>query len=188
MLKTQFKNLIVCAIGAAVSMLLTSSCQAAAHPQPKSSASALETSLKRYLQVWDGDESKKTRYIAAFRDLNGDGKDEAIVFVISNGLCRSGGDCPTLVLKQTGRSWEIVSKIMVTRPPIRVATATSNGWHNIGVWVLGGEGQSGYEAELRFDGKAYPRNAADPSLPRLEGESAGEVVIRSAKDAVPLYE
>lgn len=169
-------------------MLLAGSCQAAAHPQPKSGASALGASLKRYLQVWDGDASKKTRYIAAFRDLNGDGKDEAIVYVISNGLCRSGGDCPTLVLRQAGRTWEIVTKIMVTRPPVRVSTGTYNGWHNIGVWVLGGEGQSGYEAELRFDGKTYPRNAADPSLPRLEGESDGEMVIRSAKDGVPLYE
>jgi hypothetical protein len=44
---------------------------------PSAAYSGEEASLKAFLQNWDTDET--TRYVAAFRDLNGDGKPKAII-------------------------------------------------------------------------------------------------------------
>ncbi len=145
------------------------------------SAADPEGSLKRYLQ--DFDHGGRTRYVAAFYDLNGDEKSEAIVYLVSNRWCGSGG-CNTLILARSGGSWRIVRNETITRPPIRVLKRTSKGWHDIGVWVQGGGVQPGYEADLRFDGKTYrPSPSAGPGAAR----AAGEVVIPSAEDAKPLH-
>ena len=158
-----------------------------------SAPSAAEESLKRFLQSWDTGTTPKsekidktTRYITAFRDLNGDGIPEAIVYLMGREWCGSGG-CTTLILTRDAGSWRIVTEITITQLPIRVLTNTSHGWRNIGVWVRGGGIQPGYEAELRFNGKSYPRNPSVPPARRLKGKPAGEVVIASERDATPLW-
>jgi len=112
-------------------------------------------SLKVFLQRFDAD--LKDQFVAGFADLNGDGRLEAVVYLTSSGWCGSGG-CTTLVLVRDADSWRLLTKITVTRPPIRVLSKKSKGWRNLGVWVQGGGVQPGYEAELQFDGKTYPAN------------------------------
>ena len=126
-----------------------------AQAQRPRSWSPAQESLKRFLQTLDDD--KTAQFVAAFSDLNGDRKPEAIVRLISNGWCGSGG-CNTIVLTQFGDSWKILTSIAITRPSIRVLDRTSHGWRGLGVWVRGGGIQPGYEAELRFDGSTYPSN------------------------------
>jgi hypothetical protein len=161
-------------------LLLGTNCVAGAQVQPTSGE---EASLKAFLQNWDTD--KTTRYVAAFRDLNGDGKPEAIVYLLGK-WCGSGG-CTTLILTPDGGSWRIVTKITVVQLPIRVLANKTNGWDDIGVWVQGGGIQMGHEAELRFDGKSYPRNPSVPAAKRLKGKSGSEIVIESARGAVLLH-
>ena len=142
-------------------------------------------SLKKFLRTLDDD--RTARYVLAFRDLNGDGTPEAIVYLISKKWCGSGG-CSTFILTQNGSSWRIVAKILVTRPPIYVLSNMSKGWHSIGVWAQGGGVQPGYEAQLRFNGKTYPVSPFVSPVRRLEGKPMGEVVIPSAQDAKLLYD
>jgi len=53
--------------------------------QPTSPPTAAAQSLKRFLQTFDDD--KTTRYVAAFSDLNGDGKPEAsFIYQAKNGV------------------------------------------------------------------------------------------------------
>ena len=170
---------------AVCSAFTMATCIAQLQKNPDTTVPEVEKSLKLFLQTQDDDET--TRYIATFRDLNGDGTPEAIVYLLSNGWCGSGG-CKTLVLTRTGTSWRIVANITITRPPIRVLANSSNGWRNIGVWVQGGGIQPGYEAELRFDGKSYPRNPSVPPARRLYGKPIGEIVIHSNEGATLLYE
>ncbi len=174
---------IVALAAVVCSALLVATCLAQAQRKPDAPASPAEESLRRFLQTFDDD--KTTRYIAGFRDLNADGTPEAIVYLMGK-WCGSGG-CNTLILTRDGSSWKIVANIRITRPPIRVLTSTSNGWRSIGVWVQGGGIQPGYEAELRFDGKTYPKNPSVPPAHRLKNP-AGEVVIPSAQNRVPLYD
>ena len=182
-MKNVSERRIVALLAAVCSSLLVIIGLAKAQGTPDLPLSAQQESLKRFLRTLD--DSKSTRYIAAFRDINDDGTPEAIVYLMGK-WCGSGG-CNTLILARHGTSWRIVTNITITRPPIRVLRASSNGWHSLGVWVQGGGIQPGYEAELRFDGKTYPRN---PSVPpaRRSGKPAGEVVIPSAQDGTPLYE
>jgi hypothetical protein len=150
------------------------------------SANTLRTFLQGYLKRPSLGIDKTTRYIAAFVDLKGDGKQEIIVYVTGRWWCGSGG-CQTLILSPAGSSYRVVTKILITRPPIRVLTNASHGWRSIGVWVQGGGIQPGYEAELRFDGKTYPISPANPPALPLTGKVAGDVVVPSTQEGTLLY-
>ena len=128
----------------------------------------------------------EVRYARAFVDLNGDKKKEAIVYLVGQWWCGSGG-CPTLILKRTGSSFGIVTSISITRPPIKVLSTRSNGWRDISVWVQGGGIQPGYAAKLQFDGKTYPSNPSTPPARRLENHVGGIEVIQSIDGAQPLH-
>ena len=167
------------------SVLLIASSLAKAQHKIEAKPSAREQSLKRFLQSFDNDQT--TKYLAVFRDLNSDGKPEALIYLMGKKWCGTGG-CKTLILTPDGSSWRIVAKITITRPPIRILRDTSNGWRTITVWVQGGGIQPGYEAELRFDGKTYPSNPSVPPARRLQDKPAGEVVIPASPDAKTLYD
>jgi len=141
-------------------------------------------SLTRFLRGFD--EDRGTRYISVFRDLNGDGVPEAIVYLLGRAWCGSGG-CTTLILERDNDSLKVLTKVTVTRLPIRVLTKASNGWRSLGVWVEGGGIQPGYEAELEFDGGTYPTNPTVPPARRLAVSSEGDVVIGTLEAAVALY-
>ena len=83
------------------------------------------------------DRDKTTRYLSASVDLNGDGMQEVIVYLIGGGWCGSGG-CTTLILGPQDTSYKVITKMTVTRLPIRVLTTTSNGLHDLPVVVRGG--------------------------------------------------
>lgn len=103
------------------------------------------------------------QYAVALIDLNGDGADEAIVYLAGPYFCGTGG-CPTLVLTQAGPMWSKVGDISVSRTPIGLPGTTTNGWSDLTVAIGGGGGESG-TALLKFDGESYPGN---PTVPPAE--------------------
>ena len=144
-------------------------------PSKQAAVSAnANASLRAFLQVFDT--GLEDHIVAAIADLNGDGRREAVVYLTSKHWCGSGG-CTTLILVRDDDYWRLLSKIPITRPPIRLLRTKSNGWRNIGVWVQGGGIQPGYEAELRFDGKTYPANPSMPRARPLKGKTEGEMLI-----------
>jgi hypothetical protein len=143
-----------------------------------------EESIRKLFQARDDD--KSTRYLAAFRDLNDDGIPEAMAYLIGRQWCGSGG-CPLFILQKSNGSWKVVTSTTITNPPIRVLDRKLNGWHSLGVWVQGGGIQPGYEAELRFNGKTYPRNPSVPPARRAAKDLAGKVVIKDADNPRPLW-
>jgi hypothetical protein len=169
---------------ASLMIILIASVCVQATPQDTRSDSDLssDASLRHRLQALDTDQS--SRYVAAFKDLNGDGGVEAIVYMIGPKWCGSGG-CTTKIFKKVGGSWKLISSITLTRLPIRVLEKKTHGWHAIGVLVAGGGVDVAYNAELDFDGKSYPRNPSLPSIKKLDAPN-GEIVISSVKDARPI--
>ncbi len=147
-----------------------------------------EDSLKRFLQGYFGGrfEDRTTRYAAAFVDLNGDGVKEVIVHVTGRAWCGSGG-CNTYVLAPKGSSYAVVTRMTVTRPPIRVLTTRSHGWLDLAVFVAGGGILPGYEAVLRFDGSTYPTNPTMPPAQPLARAVSGRVVVPLAEEGKALY-
>lgn len=159
-------------------------------PQYQPSAmreSSLRGFLRDFLKASSSSRNDRTRYSSAFVDLNDDGKPEAIVYLAGRTWCGTGG-CTTLVLSSTKSSFKLVSKIAVTRPPIRVLDTKSKGWHDLSVRVQGGGVQADYEAKLSFDGETYPSNPSLPSCQRLVKKVAGQVVVHLAAEGTPLYQ
>jgi hypothetical protein len=151
----------------ACSTFLVATCVAQTNQSAISSSKpdeSLKKFLQRYLKDQPLDEDQTTRYVYFFVDLKGDGKQEAIVYITGRSWCGSGG-CPTLILAPAGPSYRIVSKILITRPPIRVLTSTSNGWHS----------------------KTYPLNPSVPPARRLTENTAGEIVVRPSEEGTLLY-
>ena len=174
----------------AYSALLIATGLAQAQPQPARPASTAEDSLKTFLRDYvkdhHSDDDKTTRYFDVFVDLNNDGKKEVIVYLMDGGWCGSGG-CTMLVLAPEASSFKVITRVTISRPPIRVLSSISHGWHNISVRVAGGGIEPAYEAELRFDGKTYPGNPSVPPARQLIGKMAGKVVIPSMQGGTPLF-
>src|SRR5579862_8571337 len=143
--------------------------------QPRTEQASTAASLRMFLQKYTETPAndKNTSYFAADVNLNAK---EVIVYLVGADWCGSGG-CATLVLAPSGLSYRVVTKLTVARPPIRVLAETSNGWHNIGVWVSGGGVSNGYEAVLRFNGKTYPSNPTLPPAQRSDGKAEGKTVV-----------
>jgi hypothetical protein len=139
------------------------------------------TNVRRFLQQYLGPDSypswsKSTHYFAQVVDLNGEGSNQVIVYLMNGGWCGSGG-CTALILAPEKSSYRVVTRLTITWPPIRVLETRSHGWRDIGVWVEGGGIRPGYEAVLQFDGKHYPANPSVAPAKRLDKEVAGTVVV-----------
>jgi hypothetical protein len=143
--------------------------------QTSTTAGSVKQFLQNYTRVANLPDDKTTQYFDAFVDLNGDGKDEVLVYLVGPVWCGSGG-CTALVLGAEDSTFRIVTKITVARRPIRVLTETSNGWHSLSV-SIGGGGRSGYEAVLGFNGKTYPTNPTAPPARRSTSKLDGKIVI-----------
>lgn len=146
--------------------------------------------LKRFLQQYLRDsqtpEDNTTRYTVAFVDLKDNGAKDVIVYITGQRWCGSGG-CTTLVLAPVGSSYGVNSKIVVTRPPIRVLPTKSHGWHDIAVRVQGGGDVNAYEVKLTFDGKSYPISPSHHRGRRLENEVLGREIIPVGAEGELLY-
>jgi hypothetical protein len=152
---------------------------------PEDSAK-LKTFLRDYLNGSYKAGDTTTRYFAAPVDLTDGGEQQVIVYFTDQHSCGTGG-CTTLVLAPAGPSYKVITSITIGWPPIRVLNEKTNGWHDLGIWVQGGGIQPGYEADLRFDGKTYPRNPSVPPAKPLVKKATGRIVVPKDVVGVPLY-
>lgn len=140
-----------------------------------SSLTPQERGLWRFLQNYvDGPDPRNedTRIAVALVDLNGDRREEALVYVMGRDWCGSGG-CNLWILRFENRRWKMITDVSIARRPIRIFNRRHNGWSDIGVYVRGGGVINGYEAALHYERGTYPSNpsliTADPRSPQLGG-------------------
>jgi hypothetical protein len=177
----------IAALVAALALLQTTSLAQQQYPP----GSKQEISLKSFLQNFVGDapEAKTTEYSYALVDLKDDGRHDVVVYLTSDGWCGSGG-CTTLVLAPYDVTYKIITKIIITRPPIRILNTKTNGWHDIAVQVQGGGIIRAYEAKLSFDGRTYPSNPSALPARHLEKNAPGKVIVpvtALTEGGAPLY-
>jgi hypothetical protein len=178
MSKRYLFRLALCASAAAS----TATSTAAAQPRGQGPTAGLHRFLHGQLGP-AAEAGEDTRYTAAFVDLNGDRRDEALVYVTGANWCGSGG-CRLLVLRSQGGSWRLVTRTSVTSTPIRVLSTSSRGWRDIAVQVSGG-GVRPFEARLSYNGRSYPTN---PSVARpAPRRAAGRVMISGDPGRRPLF-
>jgi len=149
----------------------------------KESGSGREEAVRKLVYDYVGasadSDLRQVRYLSSLADLKDDGRLEAIVYLMDNEWCGSGG-CTMLILAPKDSSYEVVTKITVTRPPIRILKTKTNGWHDLSVFVAGGGIVPGYDAKLSFDGSTYPSNPSTAPANRIIGEVSGQDAISVA--------
>lgn len=124
-------------------------------------------------------------YVAGFADLNGDGRDEALVSLHSGFFCGSGG-CALYIYTPAGDSWRQIDELTIVSAPVRLLATRSHGWRDLAVSVRGGGMDMPREVRIGFDGRSYSGN---PSLaPRLRGRVSGRVVIADGTEGRRLFE
>lgn len=141
--------------------------QAQAAPPPATLSRAVAEAVR------ESDSQSAPPYRFALTDLDGDGRDDAIVLLDSAEWCGSGG-CTMLLLRGTADGFRLVSRATVTRPPVRVLDERRHGWRTLVV-------HSGREERrLRFDGRHYPGNPSVEPVATAAEVAAGRVVIADA--------
>jgi hypothetical protein len=145
-----------------------------------------DQSLRAFLQTSFAEARENygdTSYVAAFADLNGDGRDEALVSLYSGLFCGSGG-CALYIYTPAGGSWREVAEVTIVNAPVRLLGSSHRGWRDLAVHVRGGGALPG-EARLTFDGRTY---ASNPSLaPRLRSRLPGRVLISDDTESRRLF-
>ena len=98
-----------------------------------------------------------TRYDIGWFDLDGDGRQEAIVLMTGNTWCGTGG-CTLAVLKQDAGSWKVVSEIPTCRSPVILLDGKTNGWRDLAVVTYGGGDLNIKMTVLKFQKKTYVKH------------------------------
>jgi hypothetical protein len=168
-----------------VALLMTSPALAQTH-RPHS-----EASVWAYLQnrLRDAPGDRDSRYVLAWVDLNGDGRNEAVARIMSRGTCGTGG-CNMYVLSPHGRRWSLVGRMTITRLPVRVLNSRTRGWRDLGVhqsYCCEGGRFASYEALIPFDGRTYPSNPSMTPSRRLRRPAAGRVLISDEDRGRPFF-
>ena len=165
---------------ALLAMLLACSAPAAAQ-------SSRDQALRNFLQTSFAEaraDYPQTSYVSAFADLNGDGRDEALVSLQSGLFCGSGG-CALYIYTPEGASWRQVAELTIVNAPVHLLNTRSRGWRDLAVHVRGGGFETPHEARIRFDGRTY---ASNPSMaPRLRRGTPGRVLIGDGSESRLLF-
>jgi uncharacterized protein YecT (DUF1311 family) len=118
-------------------------------------------------------DSATPSFFHAYKDLDGDGIDDAIVLMKNPGSCGSGG-CNMLVFRGTKAGFTFVSSSTITNVPIRVSSEKSAGWNTLIVYAKGVG-----DVLMRFDGKRYPLNPSTQTKATASQLAAAEMALKS---------
>jgi hypothetical protein len=166
----------------ALALALAFACPATAAAPP-----SRNQSLRLFLQASFAEaraDYAETTYVSAYADLNGDGRDEALVSLSSGFFCGSGG-CALYIYTPEGNSWREVAELTIVNLPVRLLNTRNRGWHDLAVQVRGGGIEIPREARIRFNGRTY---ASNPSLaPRIRGRPPGRPLIGEGGESRPLF-
>jgi hypothetical protein len=125
-------------------------------PENPNAAETKNGSILTFLEKFGGGDA--TNYKIGWADLDGDGKQEAIVLMTGEDWCGSGG-CTLAVLKHNADSWTVVSKVPTCRPPVLVLDEKTNGWRELAVSAQGGGDPTRRALVLRFQKGRYVKHS-----------------------------
>jgi putative lipoprotein len=129
--------------------------------------SDLNQALLAYLAKTGDDPKYANPHQTAQIDLNGDGRQDALVLLENPFFCGTGG-CTMLVFKGTESGFEFVSRSTLIRGPVLVGETRTHGWRDLIVEVSGG-GIAPKQVALKYTGSKFPLNPSTlPPLPKAQ--------------------
>ncbi|MEO1003918.1 MAG: hypothetical protein AAFX65_12520 [Cyanobacteria bacterium J06638_7] len=150
---------------------------------------ALERAILRSVpgyrpQLVGEDPARWARYARAAADLNGDGSDEVLVYLMGSIFCGTGG-CSLQIYRSSAEGYVLVSDLPTSRLPVVVADSGSNGWKDL--WILkSGGGMPATYVRLVFNGEAYGEGER---IAAAQGQPPGSALFSptpSFQDGLPL--
>ena len=132
-----------------------------------------------------GGPSAEAKWLTARADLNGDGKDEVLAYVVDPKVCGADG-CTLYVLSDNGTNgFQLTDTIGPVQLPVyALAPAGADGWATLGVTV-GGAGREAALVAVAHDATGYAKNpAAAPAKPAQAG--AAKPLLDDPAKAQPL--
>jgi heat shock protein HslJ len=102
---------------------------AASKPMEEQVRAALRAHLSDTLASMS-DESPAPRFAFREVDLNGDGDNEALAYLLGSGFCGTGG-CDLLVLQRHEGVMRVLQSFPITRTPVAVGVVGAGGWRDI---------------------------------------------------------
>jgi hypothetical protein len=133
--------------------------------------SDLKQALLAYLAKRGDDPKNAYPHQTAPIDLNGDGRQDALVLLENPYFCGTGG-CTMLVFKGTKSGFEFVSRSSLIRSPVLVSKTKTHGWQDLLVEVAGG-GAAPKKVALKFTGSKYPLNPSTQPVLRKDQKLKG---------------
>jgi len=109
------------------------------------------------------------RYVYTRVDLNGDGQDEVLVYLLGSFSCGTGG-CTLLLFAQGPNGYSLVNDFPLSRVPVIVSAARNGGWNDLWRLESGGGAPASYVRHT-FDGKQYAERERVPADKVPEGKS-----------------
>ena len=127
-----------------------------------SQAARLFAAVQTYIAPFDAP-NEDVQVRTEWADLNGDGAQDALVYLESESWCGSGG-CTVLVFEAIPDSLEAAelgafrpaAEISLMYGPVVVADTQTDGWKDLLV-----QDADGHMARLAFDGETYPMSPGD---------------------------
>lgn len=129
---------------------------------------AIRQSVADYRRsVVGANEQRWGRYVHAASDLDGDGREEVLVYLMGSFFCGTGG-CNLQVYRTTPQGYALVNNFPISRLPVVAAETRSNGWRDLWRLESGGGAPASYVRHV-FDGKRYrekERIPAEQGMPK----------------------
>ncbi len=144
-----------------------------------SQAARLFSAVQSYIAPFDAP-NEDVQVRTEWADLNGDGAQDALVYLESDSWCGSGG-CTVLVFEAIPDSLEAAelgafrpaAEISLMHGPVVVADTQTEGWKDLLV-----QDADGVTTRLSFDGETYPMSPSDGVAMTTPAE--GTVLFASA--------
>ena len=99
-------------------------------PDPRLEAAILQASPSYTKEMVDAGGGAKAWYVYGRVDLNGDGRDEVLAYLLGPFFCGTGG-CTLLLFTESGNGYSLVNEFPTSRLPITVSSTKTGGWNDI---------------------------------------------------------
>jgi len=138
---------------------------------------ALEAAILRnvsgYTRSVVGDTPERWgRYVHAATDLDGDGREEMLVYLMGSLFCGTGG-CTLQVYRPAPGGYALVNDFPVSRLPVVAADRQTNGWRDLWRLESGGGAPATYVRHV-FNGERYEERER---IPAEQGMPKGLAVL-----------